>query len=130
MIAGVYARKSNKAKAKTSRADTTAWVPLQIQRCREFAAARGWKVDDRYIFQDLAISGAEFKKRPGLKSLLAAIEAKPPFQVLLVTEVSRLGREQIETAYAVKQIVDADVRVFSVFDNKEVTLGTAVESLA
>jgi site-specific DNA recombinase len=127
MICGVYARKSNKAKAKTSRADTTASVPLQIQRCREFAAARGWKVDDRYIFQDLAISGAEFKKRPGLKSLLAAIEAKPPFQVLLVTEVSRLGREQIETAYAVKQIVDADVRVFSVFDNKEVTLGSAIE---
>jgi site-specific DNA recombinase len=129
MICAVYARKSNppKKKGKKERIDTIASVPLQIQRCREFAAERGWTVDDRYLFSDLAISGAEFRKRPGLKSLLGAIESKPPFQVLLVTEVSRLGREQIETAYALKQIIDVGVRVFSVFDSKEVTLGTAIE---
>jgi hypothetical protein len=29
-----------------------------------------------------------------------ALKPKPPFQVLMMSEESRLGREQIETAYA------------------------------
>jgi len=128
VICAIYARKSNKPKKKTSKkADTTASVPLQIQRCREYAAARGWTISERHVFSDLAISGAEFRKRPGLKSLLEAIESKPPFQALLVTETSRLGREQIETAYALKQITDEGVRVFTVFDDKEITLNSALE---
>ena len=46
-------------------------------------------------------------KRPGFLRLLNALKPKPPFQVLIMSEESRLGREQIETAYALKQIMDA-----------------------
>ena len=37
--------------------------------------------------------------------LLNALKPRPPFQVLVMSEESRLGREQIETAYALKQLV-------------------------
>jgi hypothetical protein len=40
-----------------------------------------------------------------------ALKPEPGFQVLIMSEESRLGREQIETAYALKQIMDAGVRV-------------------
>ena len=35
-----------------------------------------------------------------------ALKPRPPFQVLVMSEESRLGREAIETAYALKQLVD------------------------
>jgi hypothetical protein len=33
-----------------------------------------------------------------------ALKPRAPFTVLIMSEVSRLGREQIETAYALKQL--------------------------
>jgi DNA invertase Pin-like site-specific DNA recombinase len=44
-------------------------------------------------------------------------------------EESRLGREQIETAYVIKQILDAGVRLFYYLDNRERTLDSATEKL-
>jgi hypothetical protein len=49
-------------------------------------------------------------------------EARPPFQVLIMSEESRLGREKIETAYALKQIIDAGVRLFFYLEDRERTL--------
>ena len=43
----------------------------------------------------------------GKKARLA--EARAPFQVLVMSEESRLGRESIEAAYALKQLVQAGV---------------------
>jgi len=51
---------------------------------------------------DDGISGAEVRKRPGLTRLLNMLRPRPPFQVLVMSEESRLGREQIETAYVIK----------------------------
>ena len=41
-----------------------------------------------------------------------ALKPRPPFQVLVMSEESRLGREQLEVGYALKQIMQAGVRVF------------------
>jgi DNA invertase Pin-like site-specific DNA recombinase len=54
-----------------------------------------------------------------------ALSPRPPFQVLVMSEESRLGREQIETAYALKQITDAGVRVFFYLEDRERTLDNA-----
>ena len=40
-----------------------------------------------------------------------ALKPRPPFQVLVMSEESRLGREAIETAYALKQLVAAGVPI-------------------
>jgi DNA invertase Pin-like site-specific DNA recombinase len=53
---------------------------------------------DEHVYLDDGISGAEFVKRPGFVRLMSSIKAKPSFQVLIVSEESRLGRERIETA--------------------------------
>ena len=55
-------------------------------------------------------------KRPGFLRLMNALKPKSPFQVLIMSEESRLGREQIQTAYALQQITDAGVRVFYYLD--------------
>ncbi len=58
-----------------------------------------------------------------------ALKPRPPFQVLIMCEESRLGREEIETAYALKQIMDAGVRVFFYLEDRERTLDTAMDKV-
>ena len=86
---------------------------------------KGWLVSDEHIFVDDGISGAEFVKRPGFIRLMNALKPRPPFQILIMSEESRLGREQIETAYSLKQITDAGVRIFFYLEDRERTLDSA-----
>jgi DNA invertase Pin-like site-specific DNA recombinase len=85
--------------------------------------------DEEHIYVDDGISGAEFVKRPGFLRLMNALKPRPPFQVLIMSEESRLGREQIETAYALKQIMDAGVRVFFYLEDRERSLDTAMDKV-
>jgi len=99
LVAGIYARKSTEQVGVT---DEQRSVTRQIEHARAYALAQGWVVSDEYIFVDDGISGVEFRKRPGLTRLLNILRPSLPFQILLMTEESRLGREQIETAYVIK----------------------------
>jgi site-specific DNA recombinase len=109
MIAAIYARKSNE---QNGVADEQKSVARQVEHARQYAHCKGWTVDDTCVFVDDGISGAEFANRPGYLRLLNALKPRPPFQALVMSEESRLGREAIETAYALKQLVTAGVRVF------------------
>jgi DNA invertase Pin-like site-specific DNA recombinase len=51
------------------------------------------------------------------------------FQVLIMSEESRLGREAIETAYALKQLVTAGVRVFFYLEDRERTLDSPTDKI-
>jgi site-specific DNA recombinase len=46
-----------------------------------------------------------------------------------MSEESRFGREAIETGYVLKQIMDADVRVFFYLEDRERTLDTAMDKV-
>jgi hypothetical protein len=70
---------------------------------------------------------AKFANRPGFVRLMNALTPRPPFQVLIIAEESRLGRESIETAYALKQLVSARVRVFFYLEDRERTLETPID---
>src|SRR5262249_49923388 len=87
----------------------------------------GWTVDEAHIYVDDGISGAEFAARPGFVRLMAGLKPHAPFGVLVMSEVSRLGREQIETAYALKQLSVAGVRCFSYLENREIALDSALD---
>src|SRR6266849_6447902 len=126
LVAAICARKSTEQVGVT---DEQRSVTRQVEHARAYALARGWVVRDEYIFVDDGISGAEFRKRPGLTRLLNALRPRPPFQILLMSEESRLGREQIETAYIIKQILDAGVRIFYYLDDRERTLDSATDKL-
>ena len=119
MIAAVYARKSTDQGGVS---DEQKSVSRQIDRARAFAAAKGWTVSEEHVFVDDGISGAEFAKRPGFVRLMNSLTPYPRFDALIMSEESRLGRESIEVAYALKQITRADVRVFFYLDDRERTL--------
>ena len=78
---------------------------------------------------DDGLSGAEFAHRPGFVRLMNALKPTPPFQVLIMSEESRLGREAIETAYALKQLVTAGVRVFFYLEDRERTLASPTDKI-
>ena len=126
MIAAIYARKSTE---QTGTAEEAKSVTRQIDHARAYAAAKGWTVAEAQIYVDDGISGAEFAKRPGLVRLINALSPRPPFQVLVMSEESRLGREQIETAYLLKQLITAGVRVFYYLEDRERTLDSPTEKL-
>ncbi len=58
-----------------------------------------------------------------------ALKPRAPFQVLIMSEESRLGREAIETAYALKQLVQAGVRVFFYLEDRERTLDSPTDKI-
>ena len=126
MITAIYARKSTE---QTGVGDEEKSVTRQIEQAKAYADQKGWTVPNEFIFVDDGISGAEFVKRPGFIRLMNALKPKPAFQFLIMSEESRLGREQIETAYALKQITDAGVRVFFYLEDRERTLETPLEKM-
>ena len=120
----IYARKSP---VQNGAAEMTTSVTRQIEHARAYADRKGWTIADDQIYLDDRISGAEFENRPGYMRLLNALKPRAPFDVLVVSEVSRLGREQFETNYALKQLSQAGVRVYSHLENREVLLNTPID---
>jgi DNA invertase Pin-like site-specific DNA recombinase len=126
MIAAIYARKSTD---QSGVSDDQKSVARQIEHATSYAREKGWAVRDELVFIDDGISGAEFTNRPGFVRLMNALKPRPPFQVLVMSEESRLGREAIETAYALKQLVQAGVRVFFYMEGRERTLDSPTDKI-
>ena len=133
-VCAIYARKSTDDSDRSDEARSTA---RQVARATDYALARGWTVDPRYIFVDDAASGAEWKHRPGFNALLAALEPRPPFSVLVVSELSRIGRDTVRTPAAVLQIEEAGVAIHGYLNGAPISLAdessemmTVVHSLA
>lgn len=126
MICAIYARKSTE---QTGVSDEEKSVARQIEHGKAYALKKGWTVPQELIFVDDGISGAEFVKRPGFIRLMNALKPRPSFQTLIMSEESRLGRESIETSYALKQIIDAGVRVFFYLEDRERTLDNAMDKV-
>ncbi len=124
--AAIYARKSTE---QTGVADEQKSVTRQVDHARAYAVRKGWTVDDEHVYVDDGISGAEFANRPGFLRLMNALKPRAPFQVLVMSEESRLGREAIETAYALKQLVTAGVRVFFYLEDRERTLDSPTDKI-
>ena len=127
MLTAIYVRKSTEQNVS----DEEKSVTRQIDQARAFATRKGWTVDEAHVYADDGISGAEFVKRHGLNTLLAMIRQRPcPVQALVTMEVSRLGREQTETAVVVREILRAGVRLFTYGDRREITLDSALDKFS
>jgi site-specific DNA recombinase len=127
VIAAIYARKSTE---QAGAGDKSESVERQLAHARAYAVWKGWMVADAHVYSDDGISGAEFgDRRPGLARLLNALKPRPPFQVLVMSEESRLGRESIEVAYALKTFAQAGVRVFLYLEDRERTIDSPTEKL-
>jgi site-specific DNA recombinase len=120
MRAAVYARKSS---------DNEAGVSRQVDLARDFIASQGWTLDEAHVYTDNDISGATFT-RPGLDALKLAVMTQPrPFDVLVMMDASRLGRDMEETLPLQGRITRAGVRIFHYQDGQELLLSTPVQKL-
>src|SRR5258706_6447435 len=121
MIAAIYARKSTEQKNVD---DEQKSVARQVEHARAYAEKRGWTIDEDAIFVDDGISGAEFANRPGFIRLMNTLKPRPAFQILVMSEVSRLGREIFETASALKERSRGGVRGFGYLEGRGIRLAT------
>ena len=119
--AAIYARKSTD---DNDRNPENKSVTRQVDRAKAYAESKGWRVDDEFVFTDDGISGAEFKKRPGLLRMLNALKQ---FDVVVMSELSRLGREQTQTAHVLAELYGKGRRVFFYLTDEELRFKTAVD---
>ena len=94
MFAAIYARKSTD---QNGVGDEHKSVTRQVEHGKDYAAGQGWTVIDEHVYVDDGISGAEFANRPGFLRLMNALKPAPAFQILIMSEESRLGREMVKT---------------------------------
>lgn len=126
VIAAIYARKSTEQSGVN---DEEKSVTRQIEHATAYAARKGWTVAEEHIYVDDGVSGAEFVRRQGFLRLMNALKPRPPFQFLIMSEESRLGREAIQVSYAFKQIVDSGVRLFFYMTDQERKLDNAMDKV-
>jgi|SRR5215831_3487202 len=119
MIAALYCRKSTDDSDRNAEARSTR---RQIESATAYAERKGWTVDPRYIFVDENTSDAEWKHRPGFNALLAALEPRSPFGVVIVSELSRIGRHTVRTPAAVMRIEEAGVEIRSYLSDAPISL--------
>jgi len=105
MKAATYSRYSSDQQRETSIAD-------QRRNCQRYAEREGWKIVAQY--EDKAISGSK-RDRAGYQQMLADAEAKA-FDVLLVDDLSRFSRDDIETKTAIRRLKHWGVRLIGVSD--------------
>src|SRR5262245_40042534 len=117
--AAIYLRKSNDEGDRNAEVKSVAVQRSVVER---FAAQGGFNIDERYVFTDDGITGAEFKDRPGLQALLKALEPTAPFQALIVSEQSRLGRETLDTGLVIRTLEEAGVAIWSATEHRQITL--------
>jgi site-specific DNA recombinase len=103
MRTAAYARYSSDQQSASS-------IDDQLRNVRAYCERQGWPAPQ--VYQDAAISGAR-NDRPGYRALLAAASG---FDVILVDDLSRLARDSIEVAQAVRRLTFAGVRLIGVSD--------------
>jgi DNA invertase Pin-like site-specific DNA recombinase len=111
MKVAIYARKSND---DSDRNPENKSVARQIEHARAFAAKKVWAVAEEHIYIDDAISGAEYVNRAGFARLIASLpkRGKAPFDVLIMSEASRLGRDMARNTMYLVEIIEAGVQVW------------------
>jgi DNA invertase Pin-like site-specific DNA recombinase len=92
-------------------ASNQADIARQIADARAYAARNGWVIADEHVYADDGFGGADFVRRPGLRRLLGVLGPPPPFDVLLISEPSRLGRVFRHTQDTLDRLARAGVRV-------------------
>lgn len=107
-----YVRISNEDLDKNK--DYSVSIYNQLSLIKEYAKRMGLKIDKEYI--DDGYSGINFE-RPGFESLRNDVD-DGKVAVIITKDMSRLGREFIETAYYISEYFPKhNVRYISINDN-------------
>src|SRR6185369_11321094 len=121
MRAAIYTRRSTEEHQVAS-------LTVQIEEATRYIAGKGWTVARGHLYQDDAVSRAEFKKRPGLIALLNALSGGQ-FDVVVLRDDTRLGGDMHRTGLVVQDIIESGVRLFCYFEDREITLDGATDKI-
>ncbi|MEA4824325.1 MAG: recombinase family protein [Clostridiaceae bacterium] len=93
-------------------------IPMQKQRCREFAAAQGWNIVRE--FAEKGVSGFKIsaKDRDAIQEIQRDA-AEGMFDILLVFMFDRLGRRDDETPFVVEWFVKHGIEVWSAMEGQQ-----------
>lgn len=116
--AAIYTRRSTDEHQDMS-------LELQQNEAKAFCGSLGCSVDDRHMYEDDAVSRAEFKKRHGLAAMLNAAKRRE-FDVVVVRDETRLGGDQARTALVIQDLLDSGIKLYYYFTKEEVKLDGAV----
>jgi site-specific DNA recombinase len=109
---GVYVRVSTEEQAKEGIS-----IDAQIDRCRSFCKARGWKVFK--IYTDAGYSAGTLD-RPGLKNLIDDINGKR-LNILLVYKIDRFSRKLKDLISMLEDLKSKGVNFTSVTEQIDTT---------
>jgi len=123
MIAAIYARKSTDD--DRDKDDPEKSVTRQIENARAFALEKGWTVDDRLIFADDKVSGAETTRLVNKQKMIELIVGGAcPFQALVMQAHDRLSRRDGDESFGELKRLAQHVEVWFYADRKQFTYGT------
>lgn len=123
--AGIYCRVSIEEMGKEGEYSNS--IHSQIQMAEDYIAEQG-NITKTKIYADDGVSGSNFD-RPEFRRMLADIELGV-IDMVIVKDVSRLGREHIDTNhYLGKYFPERQVRVVSILDNYDSSVSTYDELL-
>ncbi len=117
MRAAIYARRSTEEHQESS-------LEVQVEQARRWIEAKGWTVSPAHVYQENAVSRAEFKKRPKLLNLINASE-NHEFEVVVARDESRIGGDIHRTGLIISNLLDSGVKLFYYFTDEEVQLNNA-----
>lgn len=120
MRAAIYARRSTDEHQIDS-------IEAQLSYAREYCARHGHEVVAEYT--DTA-SGAEWalRRRPGIYDLRAAAE-RAVFDLVVVREGSRIGRDMLRAPLLLQELAEVGVRVLCYASGDELRVGTGRDKL-
>ena len=93
-------------------------IPMQKQRCHEFAAEKDWVIVKE--FSEKGISGFKVsaKDRDAMQEIQRDAASKQ-FDILLVFMFDRLGRKEDETPFVVEWFVNHGIQVWSAVEGEQ-----------
>ena len=93
-------------------------IPMQKQRCREFAAAQGWSIVRELSEKGVSGFKVSAKDRDAIQEIQHdAVDGK--FDILLVFMFDRLGRRDDETPFVVEWFVRNGIEVWSATEGQQ-----------
>ena len=87
-------------------------IPMQKQRCREFAAEKGWNIVREFAEKGVSGFKVSAKDRDAIQEIQRDA-AQQKFDILLVFMFDRLGRKEDETPFVVEWFVQNGIEVWS-----------------
>ena len=118
MIVAIYARKSTAQEV----GEDAKSVTRQVENAKRFALQQGWSLDERYIFVDDGISGAE-TERLAARARMIALASSGAFQVVVMQAQDRFSRRDGDEAFGELKQLARQVQVWFYASRERFTFG-------